>query len=191
MKTETKLTIDDMIARAVDDRLYMEAMDQGERSYMRGETLVIECPPPVRFLPGTALSHGLASVEKQSSQEGSGIFWLLTAIATWVAVGGDDMTEDGYHRADIFVGDDGFDEAAYAEVCLRSESMEHAQFFTLQKRGADGAELCVSDGNCPMRPIQRWDYSNFPWGCGPFNVWAFRERVGRSRVWTLMLPAEY
>jgi hypothetical protein len=177
MKTETKLTIDDMIRRAVDDRLYMEGFDESDG---------LTCPPPIKFLPGTALSHGIRSVEKQSGEEEAGIFWLLTAIATWVAMRPEDISSEvsGFDE-------DGLDQIAYANLQGLSDSMEHAQFFTLQKWGELGAELCVSDGNCEMRPIQRFDFTNFPWGEGPFSVWVFRERVGRSRVWTLMLPAEY
>jgi hypothetical protein len=203
-KTKTKLTIDDMVRRAVDDRLYMEAMDQGERSYRLHadkmhesedcqliNTVVIECPPPVRFLPGTGLSHGLASVSKQAQEADCGIDWLLVAIASWVAVGGERSEQDGFDENLM-------DENTYADLIKTYSSMrEWAQFFELRPWGTDGAELCVKGGvtetqaDTELFPIQRWHFTDFPWGRGTFGVWVFREAVGEKLIWTLMLPAEY
>jgi hypothetical protein len=192
MTTTEKLTIDDMVRRAVDDRLYMEAMDQGERSYMEGNRLVIEVPPPVGFLPGTGLSHGLASVLKQTQEADRGIFWLLVAIASWVSFGGERSEQDGFD-------DDLMNQNTYADLLEKYYDMrDRAQFFELSWWGEHGAQLFVRGGLTATEddsqkrfPIQRWHFTDFPWGRGPFGVWVFREQIGDRKVWTLMLPAEY
>ena len=45
-----------------------------------------------RFIPGTVLSPALAAMVNHDC----GVFWMLTAIASWVTCGGSDSGGDGF-----------------------------------------------------------------------------------------------
>jgi hypothetical protein len=196
MKTETKLTIGDMIRRTIDDRLHMDAFDGGTKTYKRGNTHVVEFPPPVCIMPGVAMSHGLASVLKQSEQAGCSIWWLLNAIAAWVSAGGKRVAKDGFNS-------DGVDEKTYADLLGEWPSMlEHQEFQLEPDYDNGGAELSVAGGHSATAdetlnpyPIQRFPFTDFPFGGRGkrdwFQVNAVRTIVGRRKVWVLMLPQEY
>jgi len=188
------MTIDQMERRALDDGLHMEAMDQiTVKHTQRG--VIVQGPEPIRFLPGCGLSHGLASVMRQSEQAGAGIFWVLVAIASWVTCGGSDRSpNDGFD-------DDGFDHNTYADLLAKWPSMtSHMQAFEVRRHEKRGAELAVNGGaslteddSLTAYPIQRWLYTDFPWNAEgkPFRVWAMREVVDGRPAWVLMLPSEY
>jgi len=143
-----------------------------------------------RFIPGTALTPGLAAMVKQCD----GVFWMLTAIASWVGVGGRD---DGNGEFD----DAGMNPGAYRCLLQRWPDLrESMQMFDLRRYGQRGAELCVhggadltEDDSLTLHPIQRWGYAQIPWSDDePFRVWASRQQLANGRaVWVLMLPREY
>lgn len=196
MKTEAKLTIGDMVRRTIDDRLHMDVFDDGTKTYKRGDTHVVEFPPPVCIMPGVAMSHGLASVLKQSEEAGCSIWWLVNAIAAWVSVGGKRVAEDGFNS-------DGMDENTYADLLREWPSMlEHQEFQLSLKDDSGQAELSVAGGHSKTAdetlnpyPIQQFSFTDFPFGqrgeCTWFAVNAVRMIVGRRKVWVLMLPEEY
>jgi hypothetical protein len=144
----------------------------------------------MRFMPGTALSPALAAMIRQQEQ----VFWMLTAIASWVTCG----TADG--------GDGQFDDAGmnpgeYRRLIDRWADMrETMQCFELRRHGRRGAELCVcggadetQDDSLTLYPIQRWGYAQIPWNDDePLRVWVGRQLFSGGRlVWVLMLPREY
>jgi len=184
-----------MERRALRDVLYMDAMDSATTVETSGNVVVVRGPGPMRFIPGCGLSHGLASVMRQSEDAGGGIFWALVAIASWVTVGRNDRSvTDGFD-------DDGFDHNTYTRLLDKWPSMTSCmQTFELRRHGDRGAQLCVHGGSSTTEhdsltayPIQRWRYAHFPWNedGSPFRVWAMREVVNRRGAWVLMLPAEY
>jgi hypothetical protein len=143
-----------------------------------------------RFIPGTVLSPGLAVMVKQ----GDGVFWILTAIASWVtcaaADGGDGQFDD-----------DGMNPGAYRSLMQRWPDLRgFMQMFDLRRYGRGGAELCVrggadltADESNTLYPIQRWSYAQIPWSDDElFRVWASRQQLADGRaVWVLMLPREH
>jgi hypothetical protein len=142
-----------------------------------------------RFLPGTALSPALAAMVKQCD----GVFWMLTAIASWVTCG----TVDG---GDGEFDDAGMNPGVYHRLLQRwPNSLQHMQMFRLRRYGRRGAELCAhggadltEDDSETLHPIQRWSYAEIPWSDDePFCVWASRHLVDGRPVWVLMLPREY
>lgn len=143
-----------------------------------------------RFLPGTALSPALAAMVKQCD----GVFWMLTAIATWVTCG---TADDGDGQFD----DAGMNSGAYRHLLERWPDLRASmQMFDLHRHGSRGAELCVhggadlaTDDSETLHPIQRWCYAQIPWSDDePLRVWASRQQLADGRaVWVLMLPREY
>ncbi len=171
MTTTVTTTMAEMIDRAMNDG---DAL--GELSY-------------TRFLPGTVLSPALAAMVKQTD----GVFWMLTAVASWVFAGGRD---DGDGQFDP----DGMNHGTYRRLISRwPNSLQHMQHFELRRRGNRGAELCVcggadatEDDSLTLYPIQRWGYAQIPWSDEvPFRVWAGRHLMNGRDVWVLMLPREY
>ncbi len=142
------------------------------------------------FLPGTVLTPALAVMVKQCD----GIFWMLTAIASWVTCG----TADG---GDGQFDDDGMNPGEYRRLVERWPDLrEFMQQFDLRRYGQRGAELCVrggadltTDESNTLYPIQRWGYAQIPWSDDePFRVWATRQALSNGRtVWVLILPREY
>ncbi len=142
-----------------------------------------------RFMPGTALSPALAAMVKQCD----GVFWMLTAIASWVTCG----TVDG---GDGEFDDAGMNPGAYRRLLQRWPGLrESMQMFDLRRYGQRGAELCVhggadltADDSNTAHPIQRWCYAQIPWSDDDaFRVWASRQPFADGRsVWVLMLPRE-
>jgi hypothetical protein len=175
MATAT-LTMAEMIDRAINDG---DAF--GEVTY-------------TPFIHGTVLSPGLAAMIKQRD----GVFWMLTAIASWVIpswvlVPGAEINDDGFDE-------DGMNEPAYRRLIERWADMrESMQCFDLRRHGPRGAELCVrggtngtEDDSLTLHPIQRWVYAEMPWSDDePLRVWAGRSIVNGRDVWVLMLPREY
>jgi hypothetical protein len=145
-----------------------------------------------RFLPGTALSPALAAMVKQCD----GVFWMLTAIASWVGVADHD-DGDGDGEFD----DAGMNPGVYRRLLQRWPDLrESMQMFELSRRGPGGAELCVhggadltEDDSLTLHSIQRWGYAQIPWSDDePFRVWASRQQLDKNlAVWVLMLPREY
>jgi hypothetical protein len=188
------MTIEEMERRAIDDGLYMDAMKETTvQDTPNG--IIVHTPPPVVFFPRCGLSHGLASVLRQSEENDGGIFWALVAIASWVTCGGTDRSpNDGFD-------DDGFDHNTYARLLdtwpdLRS----FMQFFQLRRYGPDGAELLVHGGSSAKEDdsrntyaIQRWHHAEFPWNANgrPFRVYAVRQPGDSRPPWVLILPREY
>jgi hypothetical protein len=143
-----------------------------------------------RFLPGTVLSPALAAMVKQCD----GVFWMLTAIASWVtcgaAEGADGDSDDGCMNPGM-----------YRSVLHRWPHVrESMQMFELRRHRQTGAELCVrggadltADDSETLYPIQRWQYAQIPWSDDPpFCVWASRQQLHSGRaVWLLMLPREH
>lgn len=171
MATAT-LTMDEMIDRA------MHSGDtQGDAQFSR-------------FIPGTVLSPALSAMVEQ----GNGVFWMLTAIASWVTCGGIDGGSDGFDA-------DGMNVGVYRRLVERWADMrESMQCFDLRRHGRCGAELCVrggaddtDDDSLTLHPIQRWAYAQIPWSDNePLRVWAARQLLPGGRlVWLLMLPREY
>jgi hypothetical protein len=140
-----------------------------------------------RFIPGTALSPALAAMVKQCDE----VFWMLTAVASWVTCG---AADGGDGRFD----DDGMNPGAYAELIQRWPDLQHMQMFDLRRHGEHGAILCVhggadltTDDSRTLHPIQRWSYAQIPWSdVEPFRVWASRHLVDGRAMWVLMLPRE-
>jgi hypothetical protein len=188
------MTIEEMERRAIDDGLYMEAMNETTVQETHNG-VIVQALPPVRFFPGCGLSHGLASVLRQSENNDTGIFWALVAIASWVTCGGRDRSpHDGFD-------DDGFDHNTYARLLdawpdLRS-TMQTFELRRHEKRGAEllvnGGSSSTADDSLSAYAIQRWRSAEFPWNDDdkPFRVWAMRETVSGRPVWVLMLPREY
>ncbi len=143
-----------------------------------------------RFIPGTVLSPGLAAMVKQ----GDGVFWMLTAIASWVTCGAADGGDGQFD-------DEGMNPGAYRRLVERWPDLrEFMQQFDLRRHGQRGAYLCVrggadltEDDSLTLHPIQRWSYAQIPWSDDePFRVWASRQALSDDRaVWVLMLPREY
>lgn len=143
-----------------------------------------------RFIPGTVLSPALAAMLKQ----GDGVFWMLTAIASWVTCGAADGGDGQFD-------DLGMNPGQYRRLIKRWADMrESMQMFDLRRHGKRGAELCVHGGadethddSLTLHPIQRWVYAEIPWSDDePLRVWASRQRMDSGRdVWVLMLPREY
>ena len=143
-----------------------------------------------RFLPGTVLSPALAGMVKQCD----GVFWMLTAIASWVTCGASD---GGNGQFD----DDGMNPGVYRRLIQRwPDLQESMQMFDLRRHGQRGAELCVrggadltEDDSNALHPIQRWVFAQIPWSDDePFRVWASRQQLPNGRDgWLLMLPREY
>lgn len=171
MATAT-MTMDEMIDRA---------MQNGD---VQGDVTF------TRFIPGTVLSPALAAMLKQ----GDGVFWMLTAIASWVTCGAAGTGGEGFD-------DDGMNPSAYRRLIERWADMrECMQMFDLRRHGRHGAELCVrggaddtADDSLTLHPIQRWAYAQIPWSDDePLRVWASRQRMqGGRAVWVLMLPCEH
>ncbi len=142
-----------------------------------------------RFLPGTALSPALAAMVKQCD----GVFWMLTAIASWVTTGTEQKCDEGFDS-------DGMNAGAYQLLLERWPDLrESMQMFDLRRHGKRGAELCVrggadltEDDSLTLHPIQRWSYAQIPWSDDePFRVWVSRQAISDGRaVWVLMLPQE-
>ena len=142
-----------------------------------------------RFMPGTVLSPGLAVMVKQ----GDGVFWMLTAIASWVTCGANGGDSDGFDA-------NGMNATAYRRLIERwADVRESMQLFELRRHGSRGAELCVrggadetEDDSLTLHPIQRWVYAEIPWSDDePLQVWASRQRIDSGRsVWLLMLSCE-
>ena len=171
MTTAVTMTMAEMIERAMSDG------DSGEE------------PTYSRFLPGTVLSPALNSMVKQTD----GVFWMLTAVASWVWCGNSGSGDDGF-------SEDGMNEGTYRRLIERWADMrESMQCFDLRRHGARGAELCVcggadgtEDDSLTLHPIQRWVYAEMPWSDDePLRVWAGRSIVNGRDVWVLMLPREY
>lgn len=166
------LTMAEMIDRAISDG---DAL--GELTY-------------TRFLPGTVLSPGLAAMLKQ----GDGVYWMLSAIASWVTCGASDGGDGQFD-------DDGMNPGVYRRLIQRwPDLQESMQMFDLRRHGQRGAELCVrggadltEDDSNTLHPIQRWVFAQIPWSDDePFRVWAGRQQMpGGRAVWVLMLPREY
>jgi hypothetical protein len=164
-------TLDALIDRATDDAAVREFLY-------------------TRFLPGTVLSPGLAVMVKQCN----GVFWMLTAIASWVTTGTEQRCDEGFDS-------DGMNAGAYQLLLERWPGLrESMQMFDLRRHGKRGAELCVrgdfdltEDDSLTLHPIQRWGYAQIPWSDDePFRVWASRQAISNGRtVWVLMLPQEY
>lgn len=193
MTTTEKLTIDDMVRRAVDDRLYMDKADRATWTTWRGGMLVTHHPNPVHLMPGVAMSYGLQSVLRQSDDADCSIFWLVYSIASWITCGGIQPKVRGFNE-------DGVNESAYADLLSKWPSMKHHQEFELGSDAEYPAELRVMGGHSDTEdettiatPIQRFWTTDFPFGKKPFGVWAIhmQVQVPRQLVWTLMLPAEY
>lgn len=144
----------------------------------------------MRFMPGTALSPALAAMLRQQEQ----VFWMLTAIASWVTCGADGAVIDQFDS-------DGMNPGAYRRLIERWADMREAmQCFELRRYGRRGAELSVcggadetQDDSLTLHPIQRWGYAQIPWNDDePLRVWAGRQLFSGGRlVWVLMLPREY
>jgi hypothetical protein len=166
-------------------RTINEMVDQAMRA---GEGL--GDPKFTRFIPGTVLSPALAAMLEQ----GDGVFWMLTAIASWVTCGGE-------HGGSAGFDDDGMNQGEYRLLLHRWADMrESMQCFELRRHGPRGAELCVrggadetEDDSLTLHPIQRWCYAEIPWSDDrPLQVWAARQLLPGGRlVWLLMLPREY
>jgi hypothetical protein len=143
-----------------------------------------------RFIPGTALSPALAAMVKQCD----GVFWMLTAIASWVTCGAADGGDGTFDES-------GMNHGSYRHLIERwADLRESMQMFELRRYGNRGAELCVrggadlaEDDSETLYPIQRWAYAQIGWSDDePFRVWAGRQQLDDGRaVWVLMLPREY
>ncbi len=142
-----------------------------------------------RFMPGTALSPALAQMVKRCD----GVFWMLTAIASWVTVGGRDIGNGQFDE-------NGMNPGTYRRLLDRwSNTLQHMQLFELRRYGDRGAELCIrggadatDDDSETLHPIQRWGYAQIPWSDDePFRVWAGSQLINDRAVWVLMLPREY
>jgi hypothetical protein len=147
-------------------------------------------PTFARFIPGSALSPALAAMVKQCD----GVFWMLTAIASWVTCGANDNGPEMFDENGMNLGE--YVRLLRRWPCLR-DSM---QMFELRRNGQAGAELCIAGGadleqddSLSFYAIQRWSYAQIPWtDAKPFRVWAARQITQSGRdVWLLMLPSEY